>query len=82
MALAEGFDDLDEDEDCGHLITEIEVDGRKVQLHHTLPDDTAPHAPTSECGCGPVLHQVDAGMWVYEHIDQDADEDAPPWQHT
>lgn len=25
---------------------------------HLIPDDGAPHAPTTECGCGPVLVAV------------------------
>jgi hypothetical protein len=45
--------------DCAHL-----VDGQ--QEHHQVPDDGAPHAPTSECGCGP--HRVQSGGHaVYEH---------------
>lgn len=83
MVLADEYADPDGDEGCGHLVSEVEVDGRVVRLHHVIPDDSAPHAPTSECGCGPVLHQADPGTWVYEHVDQDADPDsAAPWVHT
>lgn len=40
---------------------------------HLIPDDGAPHAPTSECGCGPdrVLR---GGRYVYVHTDQRPDD--------
>lgn len=28
---------------------------------HLIPDDGAPHAPTTECGCGPQLVTVAGG---------------------
>jgi hypothetical protein len=57
-------DDLTDDE-CGHTVV---VDGE--HQHHDIPDDGAPHAPTSECGCGPARY-LTAGGVVYEHVDQD-----------
>jgi hypothetical protein len=56
----------DVETDCGHVI--VELDGE--EQHHDIPDDGAPHAPTSECGCGPQRHLV-GGHVVYEHVDQD-----------
>ena len=58
-------DDPTEDE-CGHTV--VVLDGE--EQHHDIPDDSAPHAPTSECGCGPARY-VTAGGIVYEHVDQD-----------
>ena len=57
------------DAECGHVIV-TDPDSGEVQ-HHDIPDDTAPHAPTSECGCSPQRHTVD-GHVVYVHHDQDA----------
>lgn len=54
------------DDECGHTIVVV---ARQTQ-HHEIPDDSAPHAPTSECSCGPQRHFV-TGHVVYEHIDQD-----------
>jgi hypothetical protein len=78
-----GFMDgeLDEDDDCGcYVLPPVEVDGRPVEVHHWIPDDTAEHAPTSECGCGPILHDqvTDQGRLLYEHIDQDVEDCMPP----
>lgn len=81
MAVAGGVDlDVDVDDDCGCAVTTMRVDGRDVQVHHFLPDDFAPHAPTSECGCGPQLRQVSDVLWVYEHVDQDGDDDFPDFR--
>lgn len=56
---------------CGHVV--VETDAGEWQ-HHAIPGDDAPHAPTSECGCGPQRTEV-AGHVVYVHADQAADED-------
>ncbi len=63
-----------EDEDGCLLVTEL-VDGLLVQVHHQIPDDSAPHAPTSECGCAPEVFHTKDGTRVYVHADQDHDED-------
>jgi hypothetical protein len=47
------------------------IDGVAVEVHHWLPDDFAPHAPESDCGCGPILHDQLPKRLLYEHIDQD-----------
>lgn len=43
---------------------------------HLIPDDGAPHAPTSECGCGPTSreHVYFGGVTrrAYIHHDQTA----------
>lgn len=52
--------------DCGHTL--VLVDGE--WQHHEIPDDGAPHAATSECGCGPQRHSI-GGHVVYAHVDQD-----------
>ncbi len=59
-----------EDPECGHVL--VDVDGETH--HHDIPDDGAPHAPTSECGCGPQ-RETAGGHVVYGHVDQDADVD-------
>lgn len=50
---------------CGHVV--IDVDGD--EQHHDIPDDGAPHAPSSECGCGPAVRLAGPHR-VYEHVDQ------------
>jgi hypothetical protein len=57
---------------CGHVI--VDVDGE--QQHHDIPDDGEPHAPTTECGCGPQRNTSEQGHVVYEHVDQGADVEA------
>lgn len=54
------------DDECDHVI--VTVAGEPE--HHAIPDDGAPHAPTSECGCGPQRY-IAGGHIVYEHVDQD-----------
>lgn len=56
--------------DCEHVI--VDVDGE--QQHHDIPDDGGPHAPTSECGCGPQREQQ-GGHVVYVHADLGFDEE-------
>jgi hypothetical protein len=56
--------------DCDVVAVET-VDGRRVEAHHSWPDDGAPHAGSSECGCGPARREVSESLVVYEHIDQD-----------
>lgn len=65
-----------EDPDCGHVV--IDVDGDRQ--HHDIPDDGAPHAPTTGCGCGPA--RLEAGDHVvYAHVDQAADDaDDDDWE--
>jgi hypothetical protein len=66
------LDDQGPEAECGHVI--IRTDAGEEQ-HHEIPDDGAPHAPTSECGCAPQREDR-AGHIVYAHADQDADPDA------
>lgn len=69
--------DTGREADCGHLV--IDVGGE--QQHHAIPDDDAPHAPTTECGCGP--QRVTAGDHVvYQHADPAGDDDADLWHET
>jgi hypothetical protein len=58
--------DVEADDECGHAVVAV---AGEIQ-HHDIPDDGAPHAPTSECGCAPQRHLVN-GHTVYEHVDQD-----------
>lgn len=44
---------------------------------HEIPDDGAPHAPTSECGCGPA-REYRGGRPVYVHVDQRPDDGGGP----
>lgn len=60
-----------EDEDCGCWVTTIVVDGRDRDVHHWIPDDSAPHVPDPECGCHPILLDNPDGVLLYEHLDQD-----------
>ncbi len=78
MVLATEYqvdEDDAEDGPCECFVDTIQVDGVRVEVHHIIPDDFAAHAPTSECGCKPVLH-TRPRMLVYEHLDQDPGE---PW---
>lgn len=59
-------------EACGHVVVEVNGEWQ----HHDIPDDGAPHAPTSECGCGPQRSTSDLGHIVYEHDDQGDDVNA------
>lgn len=63
-----------EDDDGCVVVTEL-ADQVKVKAHHQIPDDGAPHAPTSECGCSPEVFHTNEGVRVYLHVDQDADDD-------
>ncbi len=72
--LDEGFepgDSWSESDDCGCWVAKTVIDGVEVEAHHWIPDDTAPHVPDTECGCGPI-HRSDAqGVMLFEHLDQD-----------
>lgn len=74
VVLADGFElgDIDDDTECGCLVTIATIDGVEVEQHHWLPDDFAPHVPDTECGCGPVLHDQRPARMLFEHFDQDA----------
>jgi len=74
--LDEGFEvdglvQWDESEDCGCWVAKTVIDGAEVDIHHWIPDDTAPHVPDTECGCGPVLRHEAQGVVLFEHWDQD-----------
>ena len=62
------------DDECGHVIARVAGE----QQHHEIPDDGAPHVPTSECGCGPQRYLA-GGHVVYEHADQDPFELDDEW---
>jgi hypothetical protein len=68
QAAAAGPADDPADTECGRTVVQA---GGETQ-HHDIPDDGAPHAPTTECGCSPQRVMV-GGHVVYEHADQDAD---------
>lgn len=69
-------DEQDDENLCGCTwVGVIEQDGRRVHVHHAWPDDGAPHAPTSECGCGPQRLELSPVLVVYEHVGQDLDFD-------
>lgn len=63
------------DDECGHEISWLRLDGRPIQAHHEIPDDGAPHAASAECGCGPALLRP-AGLYVFAHVDQDTGDDS------
>lgn len=63
-------DDEPAEADCGHIV----VDAGGEQQHHEIPDDSAPHAPTTECGCGPQ-RETRGGHAVIVHVDQDPQHD-------
>ncbi len=58
------------DDVCGHEL----VDNDGVIERHQIPDDGAPHAPTSECGCS-VTTVTENDVTVYIHTNQDPQED-------
>lgn len=51
--------------------------GGFLEFHHQIPDDTAPHVPSTECGCGPQAVENPDGVILFTHIDQD--EPADGW---
>lgn len=57
---------------CGHVVVETEAGEWQ---HHQIPGDDAPHAPTTECGCGPQ-RDTSTGHVVIVHVDQAADDSA------
>lgn len=70
-------DDAGRDAFCGHVLIDV---GTEIQ-HHEIPDDGAPHAPTTECGCRPQREDA-AGHVVYVHPDQNTlagDTDDDEW---
>lgn len=76
MTVQEIDDDVREecDTECGCDFVEIIFDqGERFELHHVIPDDGAPHAPTLECGCDPDIHRVEYDLIVVDHKDQDID---------
>lgn len=66
VALLEHTDVEFPEADCGHIVIDVDGDAQ----HHNIPDDGAPHAPTTECGCG-VQRVEEAGHVVFEHVDQE-----------
>lgn len=74
--LAPVDDDQAAETECGHVIVIDENSGE--EQHHQIPDDGVPHAPTSECGCGPQRDTAGAHV-VYVHADPDGDADAALW---
>lgn len=75
--LVEPDESWTESEDCGCWVTGMTVDGVDVEVHHWIPDDTAPHVPDTGCGCQPVKRDDAQGVILFEHFDQDADD--TPW---
>lgn len=73
--LAPADDETAGETECGHTVV---TDDSGEQQHHEIPDDGAPHAPTSECGCGPQ-RVTTGGHVVYVHADPDGDADAALW---
>jgi len=67
--LDEKFEDCEDEDGC--VVVFGEVDGVRREFHHQIPDDHMPHAPTSECGCGPQAREIPSGVIVFEHVDQD-----------
>lgn len=59
-----------EDED-GCIVTVQTVDGVPREFHHQIPDDSAPHVPSGDCGCGPQLVDNPDGVILFDHVDQD-----------
>lgn len=61
--------------ECGHIVVQTEAGEWQ---HHTIPRDDAPHAPTTECECGPQ-RDTSTGHLVIVHVDQ-ADDDGYEWE--
>jgi hypothetical protein len=59
-----------EDED-GCIVVVREADGERLEFHHQIPDDSAPHVPDTECGCGPQALENPDGVILFQHLDQD-----------
>jgi hypothetical protein len=76
MTVLEIDDEVGEEceNECGCDFIEIIFDqGERFELHHVIPDDGAPHAATTECGCHPDIERVDYEFIVVDHKDQDID---------
>lgn len=63
---------VDELDECGcdAVQTLIEGDDR-VDLHHVIPDDGAPHVADPDCPCRPHFERLETDLVVVEHQDQD-----------
>jgi hypothetical protein len=59
-----------EDED-GCIVIVKDVDGKPVEFHHWIPDDSAPHVPDTACGCGPQPEPNPDNVILFWHLDQD-----------
>lgn len=65
---------------CDFVVYDV-IDGRRVEIHHVWPDDGAGHSETSECGCGPQRREVSDVLVVYDHVDQDPQEEVDDAEH-
>jgi hypothetical protein len=65
-----------EDEDGCIVVVDQTSAGERLEFHHQIPDDTAPHVPSTECGCGPQATENPDGVILFTHVDQDEPEDA------
>lgn len=63
-------EDWAQDED-GCIVVVGQVDGVRREFHHQIPDDSGPHVPSTECGCGPQALENPDGVILFEHLDQD-----------
>jgi hypothetical protein len=64
--------EIDPDNECYcDFVQFLEEDGERVELHHVIPDDGAPHTNDTDCGCNPVFQRLETDLVVVEHHDQD-----------
>lgn len=64
-------DEADELECCGCDFVQILADGdSRVELHHVIPDDGAPHVEDPDCPCGPEFDRLETELVVVDHRDQ------------
>lgn len=66
---------LEEDDacaECGCDFVQIITDGdERIEIHHVIPDDGAPHIEDTTCPCRPDFERLDTTYIVVDHRDQD-----------
>jgi hypothetical protein len=60
-------------DDCTcDFVQVIHDQGERIELHHVIPDDGAPHVTDVDCPCGPDIERLETDLIVVDHLDQDA----------
>ena len=58
-------------DECGCDFIQILMDaGERIELHHVIPDDGAPHIEDPSCPCQPGFDRLETDLIVIDHRDQ------------